>query len=125
MAPPYFLKQDLYDIGDVVFIGGHITESCRGRIASSRKDDRTYVILTEDMYIRIHESSILGRSLSIEERYDILEQENRTLRDIADDAKIAITHLNEEIKSLNKHLAIATNELQRLRFEVTVKAMRK
>lgn len=68
MAPSDVLKQYVYEPGDVVFLGGHISEACRGFIRGRCDDDETYIVDIGDTYIRIHESSILGKELTTEQK---------------------------------------------------------
>lgn len=68
MAPSDVLKQYVYEPGDVVFLGSHISEAYRGFIRGRCDDDETYIVDIGDTYIRIHESSILGKELTTEQK---------------------------------------------------------
>lgn len=74
------LKQDIYSIGDLILIGGCVEESIPGRISSVRKDDATYIVDLDGAYIQLHESSIVGKVLTLSEKYDMLLKENEMLR---------------------------------------------
>jgi hypothetical protein len=80
MVAPDILKQPHYNIGDLILIGGCVEESIPGRVSSARKDDATYIVDLDGAYIQLHESSIVGKVLTLSEKYDMLLAENEMLK---------------------------------------------
>ena len=110
MATPDFLKKQNYEPSAVVFIGGHITEALRGQIRSKRNADGTYVVDVGGAYLRIHESTIIGEELTLEQKHKNLQvhmtkvlldyqkciRENRELRNEVKELQMYAARINEE-----------------------------
>jgi len=107
---PDFLKKQNYKPAATVFIGGHITEALRGQIRSERNADGTYIVDVGGAYIRIHESTILGEELTLEQKHKNLQghmtkvlldyqkciRENRELRNEVKELQMYAARINEE-----------------------------
>jgi hypothetical protein len=122
------LKKQTYSPAAIVFIGGHITEALKGQIRSERNADGTYVIDVGGAYLRIHESTILGEELTIEQKHKNLSkhmtevllkyqtciQENHDLRKANDSLYKDLKELREyAIRMNNEHDHLVT-EVRRL-----------
>lgn len=122
------VKKQNYESAAVVFIGGHISEALKGQIRSERNADGTYVVDVGGAYIRIHESTILGEELTLEQKHENLSkhmtevlinyqkciQENRDLRTANESLHKDLKDLREYSCRMNEKNTSLYKDIQRL-----------